>query len=338
MSITTNQRLPARTTSHPGRYRLTQHPWVLFTMRRLGRLVFSMLLLVTGSFAMIHAVKGDPVRAALGLKAPAALVEATRHRDGLDRPLPDQYLHYMMNVITGHLGTSFVTQLPVSSTISERLPPTLELAALSFLVVLLVGVPLGMTAAILTRHGRRPKSDLGFSFVTGFFAVVPEFLLAVGLVFLFAVTWKIFPVAGQSGPLSLILPVAALAAAPLAVLARLARVETLRVLDMDYMRTAYAKRLPSRILYVRHALPNIMTATLTWSGLLLSGLIAGTVLIENIFALPGIGSALTQSVAIKDYPVVQATALILGTFVLLINLIVDVLVALVDPRSTIRES
>jgi peptide/nickel transport system permease protein len=160
----------------------------------------------------------------------------------------------------------------------------------------------------------------------------------VGLVYVFGVTLGWAPVAGRSGPGSYVLPVAALAVGPAAALARIVRVETLAVLQADYIRTARAKRLPARLVYFRHALPNALTATVTIGGLLLSSLIAGTVLVENVFAWPGLGSTIVQSILAKDYPVVQGVVLVYGLGVLLVNLAVDVALALLDPRSTIRES
>ena len=173
---------------------------------------------------------------------------------------------------------------------------------------------------------------------TGGLAAIPSFLLAVGLVYLFAVTFQIFPVAGRAGVSSYVLPVAALALAPIAALSRIVRVEGLRVLGQDYIRTARGKRLPARIVYVRHALPNTLTPTLTLAGLLLGGLVAGTVLVENIFAWPGLGTSLVQAVAQKDYPTVQALAVVFGTVVLLANFAVDIALGVIDPRSTILES
>lgn len=312
--------------------------WPRFALRRLTRLVISLFLLISAAFGMIHAIPGDPVRAAMGLTAPQSLVNAERHALGLDRPLRQQYVSFLHDVVTGNLGTSITERLPVATIIGQRLPATAELAGLAFLVVLALAVPAGMGAAALTREGRHPRAELAFAAVTGVLGVIPDFLLAVGLVFVFAVTIKAFPVASQGGPASYVLPVAALAAGPAAVLARIVRAETLRVLAQDYMRTARMKRLPERLVYLRHALPNVLTATLTLSGLLLSALLAGTVLVENIFVWPGLGTQLTQSVPAKDYPVVQGLALVFGGGVLLINLVVDVLIAVVDPRSTIGES
>lgn len=312
--------------------------WPGFLARRLARFAVSLFLLVSAAFGMVHAMPGDPVRAALGMTAPQGLVDAKRRELGLDQPLWHQYLHFLHGAADGNLGTSMATGVPVRQLIGERLAATASLAGLAFLVALAVALPLGMTAGIRTRDGRRPRTQLAFGAVTGVATAVPDFLLAVGLVFVFAVSFKTLPVAGRGGADTYVLPVAALAVGPAAALARVVRVETVRVLSEDYMRTARAKRLPNRVLYLRHALPNLLTATLTVSGLTLGALLAGTVLVENVFAWPGLGTELAQSVPLKDYPVVQGLALVLGAGVLLINLLVDTAVALIDPRSTIREA
>ncbi|GAA4533318.1 ABC transporter permease [Amycolatopsis samaneae] len=313
-------------------------PWLSFAGRRALRFVISLWVLATAAFLMIHLIPGDPVRAALGLTAPPDLVAARREAMGLNDPLPVQYWHYLRDVVTGNLGNSTLSGLPVSEVIGDRLPATLELALTTFLVVLVVAVPLGALMAVLTRGGRRRGGELAFTSTSVILAAIPEFLLAVGLMGLFAVQLEWFPVAGRDDPGSLVLPVVALAAGPAAVLARIVRTELLSVLDKDFVRTARAKRLPPRLVYLRHALPNALTATLTLGGLLLSALVAGTVLVENVFAWPGLGSTITSSILQKDYPVVQGIVLIYGTGVLLVNLVVDVLLALLDPRSTIREA
>ncbi|MFI1379674.1 ABC transporter permease [Embleya sp. NPDC020886] len=315
-----------------------RNPWVTFTIRRVGRLMTSLALLVTASFAMIHLVPGDPVRAALGLSASPELVEAREHALGLDRSLPDQFLHFLTGLFQGDLGESIGTQMPVADVIADRLPSTMQIAAIAFATTIVVAIPLGMAAGILTRHGRRRRLELTFVGSTGMVAVFPEFLIAVGLVALFGVQLDWFPVALKEGPASYVLPVLALAIGPVAALSRIVRVETLRVLDEDYMRTARAKRLPTRILYLRHALPNLLTSSLTLGGLMLAGLLTGTVLVENVFAWPGLGMTMVQAITQKDYPLVQGVVLVYGTIALLINFLVDVLVAVADPNSTIRES
>ncbi|MET9617088.1 ABC transporter permease [Kitasatospora indigofera] len=319
-------------------HRLLRNPWTAFLGRRTARLLLSLGVVLTASFAMIRLVPGDPVRAALGVDAAPALVAARRQRLGLDAPLLSQYRNYLSGLAHGDLGTSLVTGTPVAELVRTRLPATLEIAGLAFLVTLAVALPCGLLAAVRTRDGRHPRSELAFTALTSGLAGVPDFVLAAGLTALLAVGLRLLPVAGSAGVESFVLPVLALSLAPTAVLVRIIRVEALKVLSEDYLRTARSKRLSPARRYLLHAAPNTATATLTVAGSLLPALIAGTVLVEKVFAWPGIGSALAQSVVSQDYPVVQAMVLILGTTVLLAGLLVDVLLAVLDPRSAIRES
>jgi len=317
---------------------LADNAWVRFTVRRLGRLIVSLWVLVTASFLIIHLIPGDPVRASLGINAPVSLVNARRKALGLDDPLWMQYRHYLHDVLTGNFGTSMSSSLPVSQIISQRLPATLELALFSFILAVVVAIPVGTAMGVLTRGGRARRSELAFTTTSVILGVIPDFLIGVVLVYVFGVHLHWLPVAGKSGASSFVLPVIALALGPAAVLARILRVEMVSVLQADYVRTARAKRLPAPIVYLRHALPNALTATITIGGLLLSATVAGTVLVENVFAWPGLGSTIVQSILQKDYPVVQAIVLVYGLGVLAVNLIVDVALALLDPRSAIRES
>jgi len=313
------------------------HPWVRFGVRRLGRLLVSLWVLVTASFLMIHLIPGDPVRAALGPTAPSALVAAKRAEMGLDDPLLVQYWHYIQNLFTGDLGTSLVSQLPVSQIVSQRLPATLQLALLAFLVGIAVAVPLGVAMGVLTRRGHGRRTELVFTTSSVVLGTIPDFLIGVGLVYVFGVNLGWLPVAGNDTPSAYVLPVLSLAIGPAAILSRIVRVEMVSVLQADFIRTARAKRLPSRTIHLGHALPNALTASLTLGGLILSGMVAGTVLVENVFAWPGLGSTIVSSILNKDYQVVQAIVLVYGIGVLLVNTSVDVALALLDPRSTIRE-
>ncbi|MFJ7625347.1 ABC transporter permease [Streptomyces sp. NPDC097595] len=316
---------------------LLRHPWTVFLGRRGLRLFVSLGLVLTASFAMIRLIPGDPVRAALGVDAAPDLVAARRHALGLDMPFLAQYRQYLGGLLHGDLGTSLVTGAPVAELVRTRLPATLEIAGLAFLTALAVALPGGLLAAVRTRDGRRPRTELAFTTVTAGLTGVPDFVLAAGLTALLAVGLQLFPVAGAAGVASLVLPVLALSLTPTAVLLRIVRVEALKVLDEDYLRTARSRRLSAARRYLRHAAPNMASAALTVAGSLLPALIAGTVLVEKVFAWPGIGSAMAQSVVAQDYPVVQAMVLVLGTTVLLAGLLVDVLLALIDPRSAIRE-
>lgn len=314
-----------------------RHRWLTFAARRGVRLVVSLIVVLTASFAMIHLVPGDPVRAAVGMQAPPQLVAAKRHQLGLDKPIGQQYVDYVHGVVTGHLGTSLVSGEPVTDVIATRLPNTLVLAALAFLVVVVLAVPVGLGMAVLTRGDRHRGAELAYTTTSSLVGSMPGFVLAAVLTTVFAVESQLLPVAGKHGPSSYVLPVLSLALPAAAILSRIVRVEARTVLGEDYVRTARGKRLPARLVYLRHALPNMLTASLTVGGILLSGLVAGTLLVENVFSWPGLGTTVVQSVTGKDYAVVQAVVLVLGATVLLVNLVVDVVLALLDPRSTILE-
>ncbi|MGI5490165.1 ABC transporter permease [Microtetraspora malaysiensis] len=313
------------------------NPWATFLPRRLGRLIVSVWVLISAAFVMIHLVPGDPVRAAMGLTASPEVVAARRQALGLNDPLPKQYADYLYHVFTGDFGASIVSGLPVSQVIAQRLPASLLIAMPAFLVLMVLAVPLGVVMAVLTRGGRRGGLHLGYTGVSVILGAIPDFILAVALVSVFAVRLGWFPVAGRDGVSSFVLPVLTLSLGGAAVLSRVVRSETLSVLDNDFVRTARAKRLPAPLMYLRHALPNALTATLTIGGMLLAGLAAGTVLVENVFQWPGLGTVLVQSIQQKDYPMVQALVLVYGGLTLVVNLCVDVLLAVIDPRSTVKE-
>ncbi|MFD0888260.1 ABC transporter permease [Streptosporangium algeriense] len=309
-----------------------------FVLRHLVRFVISLAVLLVASFAMIHLIPGDPVRASLGQAAPVELVEARRAALGLDQPILTQLASYVGHVISGDFGTSFLSGEPVGEIIASRLPNTLTLALLATLVSLLVAVPLGMWAGVRTENGRNRGTEAAFTSATGTAVAIPEFLYAIAMVALFAIGLGWFPPAGKGGPESYVLPVLALAVGPIAMIARISRVETLRELGSDYVRLARAKRLPAARVHLRHVLPNTLTATLTVGGLLLTGLIAGSVLVEYVFAWPGLGLRIVESITQKDYPVAQGVILVYGAIVLVVNLLVDVLLGLLDPTSALKET
>lgn len=306
-----------------------------FFARHLVRFALSLTALLVASFAMIHLIPGDPLRKMLGPTAPKELVDRRRHALGLDDSIPLQFIHYVRDVFSGDLGTSFISAQPVSRIIGDGLPHTLALAALATLVALLLAVPLGMWGAVRTENGKGPRTETAFGVLTGAAVAVPEYLYALVLVIVFALTLGWLPPAGLTGAASYVLPVVALAIGPAAMIARVARVETLRELGSDYMRLARAKRLPAGRLYVRHLLPNTLTATLTMGGLLLSGLITGSVLVENVFAWPGLGLRTVEAITQKDYPVAQAVILVYGAIVLSVNFVVDIALGALDPKSTL---
>jgi len=234
------------TTSPPlSASRFAENPALRFAARRLARFVVSLWVLLTAAFAMIHLMPGDPVRAALGVSAPAALVAQRRQALGLNLPLPEQYWHYLRGVLTGDLGTSMTSQLPVSRIIADRLPATLELAVAAFLLAVVLAIPIGALLGVLTRGGRARRTELAFTTTSVIVGAIPDFLVGVLLVWLVGVKLHWLPVAGESGVDSFVLPVISLAIGPAAILARILRVEMISVLGADYVRTARAIRLPA---------------------------------------------------------------------------------------------
>ena len=313
------------------------HHWVDYLGRRLLRLVISLVVLVTLTFSMLYLTPGDPVRAALGADVSEQVVAARRHQLGLDQPFLQQYLGYFGRLVQGDLGTSLINQIPVSDLLWQRFVESFKLGALAFVMVVVGSLAIGSAMAVLTKSGLRPRTERTFTLVTSAVDSIPGFLVAVGLVYVFSVTLGWLPVGGSSSGGAFILPVLALSLGAMMALSRIVRVEMIKVLREEYMLTARSKRLSGPAIYFKHVFPNMLTAFLTLGGMALVGLVTGSVLIERVFAWPGMGTLVVESILAKDYPIAQATILLFGILVLVINLVVDVALALIDPRSTIRE-
>ncbi|KQX56947.1 MULTISPECIES: ABC transporter permease [unclassified Streptomyces] len=304
-------------------------PWGGFLLRRLVGLAAVAITLVVGTFLMVQLIPGDPAHVVAGADATPADVEQARHELGLDQPLSTQFGTYASGLLGGDLGTSFQTKEPVAEIIGSRLPFTAEIAFLSVLAVLLLAVPIGL--AVAARGSRR--ADGAFTFLTGLVGATPEYIIGTLLVLGFAIGLDWFPAAGAETVTSMVLPVAALVLPGTCVMARIVRSEAAHVLAQDYMRTARGRRLSPLRLYARHALPNLLTATLTLGGLILAGLLGGTVVVESVFAWPGIGQRVVEALLVRDYPVIQGCVLVLGLLAALLNLLVDLVLALLDPRT-----
>jgi peptide/nickel transport system permease protein len=306
--------------------------WRRFLWARFRRLVFVLAALTVLTFLMVHLAPGDPARLVAGLDADENAVRQTRISLGLDRPLIVQFGNYVGGLIQGDLGVSFSSRQPVTDEISQKIGPTLELALLGMALILFLGIPLGLLGAVMTRRGGG-LFEVVFSGCTGAMAAIPQYLVATFLAFLFAVTWRLLPVAGTGSFSAAILPTVAIAVRPAAVIARLVRVRTLEVLESQYVRTARSKRLPAWVLYSRHVFPNAITTMLAMGGVLFASLIGGAVIVEQVFARPGLGTALVHSVLMGDYPVVQGIVLLLGLLVVVVNALVDILLGIVDPQT-----
>ena len=310
-------------------------PWPRFLLRRLGNLAAILAALVVVSFLMVHLIPGDPVQRIVGIDATAEYIAAARVKLGVDRPLPEQFFAYVNDLAHGRLGTSFVDQEPVAQIVRERLPFTLALAGAALAFVGVFGFVLGLACAIAARDGRRAWLEHGFTGITGMAGAAPELIAAILLAYVFAVTLRWLPVSGAGSASSVILPALAIGIRPALNLARVVRVEASNVLRSDYIRTARSKRLPAWLIYGRHMAPNVATAALTIAGLLFPFLIGGTVVVENVFAWPGLGTSVVHAVITADYPVIQGLVLLLGLIVVLTNTIVDVLLGILDPRSLV---
>lgn len=323
MSITIAARRPPA--AHPS-------PWRTFLLGRLVGLVGVLAALVVGTFLIIQLVPGDPARLIAGADASPQVIEQVRHEKGLDRPLLSQFGTYVAGLARGDLGESWVSGQQVTHIIAARLPFTAEVALLGIVLTLLVSVPLGMAVAVACRGGRRGWLDTLFSGTTAIAAAIPEYVLATLLVVVLAIQLGWLDAAG-GGYQALVMMVIAVSVGPICTLARIVRRETATVLAQDYMRTARGRRLGALRLYARHALPNLLTSTLTLGGLILTSMLGGAIVIELVFAWPGLGLGILDAIAKRDYPVIQGVVLVLGLLATLLTLLVDVVLGLIDSRT-----
>ncbi|MBO9345025.1 MAG: ABC transporter permease [Chloroflexi bacterium] len=288
------------------------------------------------TFGLVRWIPGDPILIMLGTDAMGADVEGIRRLYGLDRPWPVQYVEWLAGVLQGDLGLSIRTRLPVGQSILQRLPVTIELTALSLLLGLLIGVPAAVLAA--TYRGKTADALVGVVSLLGI--SVPGFWLAILLMLFFSLYLRLLPsigyVALHEGPLDnlrhLILPALGLALPLGATIMRFMRSSLLEVFGQDYFRTARAKGLTYVMAVNKHALRNALIPVVTVIGIQIGRLLGGAVIIEQIFALPGLGRLVFDGIAMRDYPVVQGTVLVFTALFILINLLVDLLYGVIDPR------
>jgi peptide/nickel transport system permease protein len=310
-----------------------------FLLRRLGWTVLILIGVSVLVFLLMQLVPGDPVRTMLGMAATGERVEEVRHQLGLDRSLPIQYLDYVAGVLRGELGQSLVLSQPVSSILFPKLLNTVILSAGSLLICLLVGIPLGVLA------GARQYSlfDRGSMFISLAGASVPVYWAALVVVSIFALQLGWFPTSGMydtrnPGGLAdvlhhLVLPAAAAAVVPTAVIARMARGTMVEALQGDHVRMLRASGVPERSVIWRHALRGIMPPVVNIVGLQVGYLLGGIIFVEVVFNWPGLGGQLYTSITAGDMPLIQSGVLFIALVFVLVNLITDVTVALLDPRT-----
>ena len=308
-------------------------PLLRFIARRLAALVLVAWIVEVATFLMVRLIPGDPAREVLGPRASPAAITGLRRQLGLDQPIVSQYFRYTAHALRLDFGTSFYTRLPVSQELGSRIGPEIELIGVAVSLILLLGVGGGLCLGILTQESRHPRLESVVVVVAGILGSVPGYVAATALAFAFAVSLKIFPVAGNSPADAVILPALSIAIPQAALLARIVRVETLNALAQSYVRGARSKRLSRRAIYLRYVLPNVMTAALTLGGTIFTQSIGSAIIVENVFAWNGLGLLLTQAVLHLDFPMVEGAALLLAMIVVVVNTLVDVGVSLVDPRS-----
>lgn len=311
-----------------------------FAMTRLISLALSLLAASVVIFAVIEVIPGDPAAFMLGLNAQPDTVAALRDQLGLDGAMPVRYLHWLGGMVTGDFGTSYTYKVPVSELVLARLWISLPLAAYALILSTLIAFPVGLIAA--ARRGR--PADMGIMGVTQLGIAVPNFWFAMILVVIFAIKLRWFSAGGFPGwdkgfwlsLKALTLPAVALALPQASILARVMRSAVLDTLDQDYMRTARAKGLSRGQAIRRHGLRNALIPVLTIIGMQFSFLLAGAIIIENVFFLPGLGRLIFQGITQRDLIVVESVVMLLVFAVITVTFLVDIAYAAVDPRLRTR--
>jgi len=299
----------------------------------------TLLAAIVCVFFLMHLTPGDPIRVMLGVDATEEEVDAVREKLGLDRPLLTQLLYFLRNVARGDLGESIYFRLPVLSLLLSRLGATVELAGVALLIAVVVAIPLGVVAAV--RRYSLVDSISSMMALTG--VSVPSFWLGILLLYFFAVKWRVLPLTGRAGPpwtveglRHILLPGMTLGATLVASTTRLTRASMLEVLNQDFMRTARAKGLREAVVIYKHGLKNALIPVVTNLGLQMGVVLGGAFLTETVFAWPGIGRLTVQAILRRDFPIIQGTTLFLAAGFVLINILVDIVYVLLDPRIRYR--
>ena len=287
--------------------------------------VFGVLLL---TFLLVHLVPGDPVEVMLGESATSADRAQLRAELGLDKPLAVQFGSYLANLAQGDFGRSIHTHLPVAELLKARIPATARLALVAFVIAILIGLPLGIAAALRSNHWPDKLATL----LSLTLSAMPAFWLGPLLMLVFALWLRLLPVSGMETPGSIVLPALTLGFGLAAILTRMTCASLLEVLHEDFVRTARSKGLPERIVILRHAMRAALLPVVTVLGLQLGGLLAGAVITETVFGWEGLGRLLVESIEKRDYPVTQACVLVIALAYVFINLLTDLLYSRLDPR------
>jgi peptide/nickel transport system permease protein len=307
-----------------------------FIMARLGGTVAVLILVAVMVFALTRLASGDPIAVLLGDQASAEDIAQVRVQYGLDKPLLTQFGYWVKEVLQGNLGQSIFLQRPVTQALAERTEPTFFLALFAVVIAASIGIPCGLIAAVW--RGR--FVDQVFSAVAMLGASIPSFWMGLILIQIFAVWLGWFPASGYGNPgvslaerlHHLVLPATVLGVLNSALIIRFTRASVLDILNEDYVRTARSKGLSERVVILKHVLKNALVPIVTVVGLTLALMIGGAVVTETVFNLPGVGNLVVRAVLRRDYPVIQGALLVIAGIYVLINLVIDLIYMLVDPR------
>ncbi|MEQ8676116.1 MAG: ABC transporter permease [Aggregatilineales bacterium] len=299
-----------------------------YLVKRLIGAAFTLLGVSLVVFLLLRMLPGDPARLLAGLTATPEEIEFTRARLGLDDPLPVQFFSFLGDLAQGDFGTSTLSRQPVMKEIAVRLPYTARLTLTTMVLTMSIGIPLGVLAAVR----RNSRLDVFISTVSLLGISLPSYALGIMFIVIFAVKLQWLPAAGADGWQSLILPSTTLTVIFLAIIVRITRASMVDALSQDYVRTAHSKGLRPRKVINTHALRNALIPVVTILGLQFGGLMSGAVLTETVFAYPGVGLLLTESIFNRDFPMVQGVVLLVGFIFVVVNLGVDLLYTAIDPR------
>jgi peptide/nickel transport system permease protein len=298
-----------------------------FYVQKIFRALVTIWIIVTFVFIVLR-LSGDSALLIYGPDVDAEAITALREAWGLNKPIWQQYLIYISNIFQGDFGKSYLDGRSAFAIVAERIPKTLSLMGITAIITFLIGIPAGIYSAL--HHNTKLDRTAMTMSVMGL--SIPNFFLGVLLILLFSVTWEILPTAGSDSVWHYIMPVITMATAEASVFARFTRSAMLEVLNQPYIRTAIAKGVPWQKVVREHALPNAAIATVTIAGFFVGSLIVGGVITENVFAWPGMGRLLVDSVANRDLAVVQVAILLIASSMVVCNLIVDLAYGWLDPR------
>lgn len=302
---------------------------VKYIFKRIGAGIVSLFVLITITFFLLHIIPGGPFSPAENRNVPPQILEKITEQYGLNDPIPEQYVRYLKNLAQGNLGTSFKKQdTTVNELIAQGFPVSAKVGLWGVLISLAIGVPLGVVAAV--KRGKWPD---GAAMVFATIGVsVPSFVICVLMMYFFCEKWKIFPSYGLTSWKHYILPVFCMAFSQIAYITRLMRSSMLETMRQDYIRTERAKGVPEFTVIGKYAMKNSLLPIITYVGPMVAALLTGTFIIEKMFSVPGLGRYFVTAISDRDYSVTLGLTLFVGALIIVVNIIVDIMYALIDPR------